>query len=157
MRVFIISLRKLIWVAAAVLILLVAGIVLLVTGPFETSGTYKQDKQSVAANAKPASNPFASPKPNLALDVKLEGTTADLKLITENFQFVRPQTDANAQPVFGQGHAHLYLDGKLIDQLDEPEVLLKRLPKGEHELRVELVYSNHVPYKIEASKTIQVQ
>ncbi|CAJ1002779.1 MULTISPECIES: hypothetical protein [Bacillales] len=156
MKVFIISLRNLILGGIVFLIVLVAGIILLVKDPLHASDPYSPGDQSVPASALTADPPAGAAKPSLNLDVKVEGDTAEVKLLTQNFQFVEDSGDAS-QAVFGQGHAHLYLNGEPKGMIYQPEFLLKKLPKGEHELRVELNYSNHLPYKVEAVKRIVVQ
>jgi hypothetical protein len=156
MKVFIVSLRNLILGGIVFLIVLVAGIVLLVKDPLHVSDSYRTEEPSVPASALPAAPPAGAAKPTLNLDVKVEGSTADVKLLTQNFQFVEDTGDPN-QAVFGQGHAHLYLNGEPKGMIYHPEFLLKKLPKGEHELRVELNYSNHLPYKVEAVQKFVVQ
>jgi hypothetical protein len=156
MKVMIISLRNLILGGLVFLIVLVAGVVLLVKDPLEVGSSYKPNEQSVQTSSK-GNQPFSSKKPSINLDVKVDGATAEVTLNTQNFRFVKESADPSATPVFGEGHAHLYLDGKSLGMVFSPEFLLKKLPKGEHELRVELNYSNHLPYKVEAVKMIQVK
>lgn len=157
MKVFIVSMRNLILGGIVFLVVLVAGIVLLVKDPLHISDSYRPDEASVTASANPMSQPAGSQKPSLNMDVKIDGTTADVVLLTKSFQFVKESEDMSAPPVFGQGHAHLYLDGEPKGMIYEPEFLLKKLPKGEHELRVELNYSNHLPYKVEATHKFVVK
>ena len=155
MKVFIISMRNLILGGIVFLIVLVAGIVLLVKDPLHVSDSYRPGTESVPASAMVA--PEDAAKPTLDLDVKVDGTTAEVSLLTQNFQFVDESESMNGTPVYGQGHAHLYLNGEAIDMVYQPEFLLKKLPKGEHELRVELNYNNHLPYKVEAVKYFTVE
>lgn len=155
MRVMIISLRNLIIGAVIFFFVLIAGIVLLVQDPLDVSSSYTPGADSIAASGQ-KDGVFSSEKPSLAMDVKLEGSSAEVTLITQNFKFVK--TDGSGKQVHGQGHAHLYLDGKLISKVYDPKFIVKKLPKGEHELRVELNYSNHLPYnKVEAVKILQVK
>lgn len=157
MKVFIVSMRNLILGGIVFLIVLVAGIVLLVKDPLNVSDSYRPGTQSVPASALPASRPAGSEKPSLDLDIKVEGTTAEVSLLTQNFQFVDEAASMNGTPVYGQGHAHLYLNGEALDMVYQPEFLLKKLPKGEHELRVELNYTNHLPYQVAAVKSFVVE
>jgi len=156
MKVMIINLRNLIFGGLVFLIVLVAGVVLLVKDPLEVGSSYQPNGQSVQTSSK-GSQPFSSEKPSVNVDVKLEGNTAAVTLLTQNFRFVKESAEPSATPVFGEGHAHLYLNGKSLGMVYSPEFLLKKLPKGEHELRVELTYTNHLPYKVEAVKMIQVK
>ncbi|WP_400163725.1 hypothetical protein ACAF76_011685 [Brevibacillus sp. TJ4] len=154
MKVFIVSMRNLILGGIVFLIVLVAGIVLLVKDPLNVSDSYRPGAESITASALPVETPGGAEKPSLYLDVSVDGTTADVSLLTQNFEFVE---DDMAIPIYGQGHAHLYLNGEEKGMIYQPEFLLKNLPKGEHELRVELNYSNHLPYKIEAVKYFVVE
>ncbi|WNC17317.1 hypothetical protein [Brevibacillus brevis] len=156
MRVFIVSMRNLILGGIVFLIVLVAGIVLLVKDPLHVSDTYRLGDESVTASTVPQQSGDAQ-KPSLNMDIKVDGTTAEVSLLTQNFQFVEENGDMSQQPVFGQGHAHLYLDGEAKGMIYHPEFLLKKLPKGEHELRVELNYSNHLPYKVESTQKFVVK
>jgi hypothetical protein len=152
----IISLRSLIIGAVIFFFVLIAGIVLLIQDPLDVSSSYLPERDSVPAASGGENHAFSSEKPSLAMDVKLEGTSAEVTLLTQNFKFVT--TDESGKQVHGQGHAHLYLDGKLIYKVYDPKFIVKKLPKGEHELRVELVYNNHLPYnKVEAVKMLQVK
>jgi len=150
MKVFIISMRNLILGGIIVLIVLVAGIVLLLKDPLNVSDSYRPVAESIPVSGLPVSDDGA--KPTLDMQVKVDGTTAEVTLLTQNFQFVNDST-----PVHGQGHAHLYLNGEPLDMVYQPQFVLKKLPKGEHELRVELNYSNHLPYKVEAVKYFTVE
>jgi len=155
MKVFIVSMRNLILGGIVFLIVLVAGIVLLVKDPLHVSDTYRPGDESITASTIPLTQPAGSEKPSLNMDIEVDGTTAEVSLLTQNFQFV--QDGMSQQLVFGQGHAHLYIDGEAKGMIYQPEFLLKKLPKGEHELRVELNYSNHLPYKVEATQTFVVK
>ncbi|GAA4708661.1 hypothetical protein [Brevibacillus fulvus] len=153
MKVMIISLRSLIIGAIVVFFVLIAGIVFLLQDPLDVSSSYLPEAESVPASSDYV-EPFSSEKPELALDVNVDGTTADVKLITQNFTFV----DDEAESVeHGKGHAHVYLDGKLVAMTHNPEFVVKNLPEGEHELRVELTYGNHMPYKVERVQLINVK
>jgi hypothetical protein len=157
MKVFIVSMRNLILGGIVFLIVLVAGIVLLVKDPLNVSDSYRPGDASVPASGVPMNQPVGSEKPLLNMDVKVDGSTAEVSLLTQNFQFVQENGDMSQTPVFGQGHAHLYLNGEAKGMIYYPEFLLKKLPKGEHELRVELNYSNHLPYKVEAIQKFVVK
>ena len=117
----------------------------------------KPDTESVFTTAPASGDGLITEKPELSLDVTVEGTTANVKMLTKNFEFLPISTETGEQLIHGQGHAHVYLNGQLKGKVDEAEFLLKQLPKGEHELRVELAYNNHLPYKVEQVRMIQVK
>ncbi|MEK3743506.1 hypothetical protein NST23_12540 [Brevibacillus sp. FSL K6-0770] len=159
MKVFIISMRNLILGGIVFVVVLVAGIVLLVKDPLHVSDSYRPGDTSVpTTTAKtPVSQPTDAAKPSLNMDISVDGTTAEVSLLTQNFEFVQESSELGQTPVFGKGHAHLYLDGESKGMIYHPEFMLKKLPKGEHEIRVELNYSNHLPYKVEATQKIVVK
>ncbi len=154
MKVFVISLRNLIIGAVVFLVVLIGVPLFLWKGSAGGSSSLKENQQAVMTAGV---NPFESPRPSLALDVTVDGTTADVKLLTQNFQFEPKGSKDSEKITHGVGHAHLYLDGTMIGKVYENEFLLKKLPKGEHELRVELVYGNHLPYQVEAVKILNVK
>ncbi|MBO8162943.1 MAG: hypothetical protein H0Z34_04370 [Brevibacillus sp.] len=156
MRVIVISLRNLIIGGAIFLLVLITGIVLLLSDPLDVSQSYQWDADSEAVPASAGAELYGSPKPTLTLDVDVNGNEAHVKMLTQNFRFVGSDSSESPQPAHGEGHAHLYLDGKFWQMLYGPEFKIKQLPEGEHEIRVELNYSNHLPYKVEAVKIIQV-
>lgn len=157
MKVIIINLRQLIVGIIVLLIILIAGIVLLVSDPLSVSDSYQPDTESIFATAPVSEDEAGSAKPELALDVTIEGTTANVKMLTKNFEFQPFNAETTDHAVHGQGHAHIYLDGQLKGKVDGAEFLLKQLPKGEHELRVELTYPNHLPYRVEQVRMIQIK
>ncbi|RNB58714.1 hypothetical protein AAFJ72_10395 [Brevibacillus gelatini] len=160
MKVFIISMRNLILGGIVFLVVLVAGIVLLVKDPLHVSDSYHPGEASVTASTNssaPPSQPAGTAKPSLNMDITVNGSTAEVSLLTQNFEFVQENGELGQTPVYGKGHAHLYLNGESKGMIYHPEFILKKLPKGEHEIRVELNYSNHLPYKVEATKKIVVK
>lgn len=56
-------------------------------------------------------------------------------------------TSANViDPVPGEGHAHLYVDGDLVTMIYKPTYPLPRLEPGAHELTVTLSTNDHLEY-----------
>lgn len=156
MRVFIINAKRLMIGAAVFLVVLIAGVVLLLNNSQDVSRS--ADPASVPASAEPVPSDFTNlDMPTLSLDVSVDGSKADVKLVTNNFQFVKDGMNEVAPAEHGKGHAHLYLDGKMIGIVYDQEFVLSKLPKGEHVLRVELAYSNHTPYKVQAEQKLNVK
>ncbi|MGD8189270.1 hypothetical protein ACQCN2_04635 [Brevibacillus ginsengisoli] len=153
MKVFVISLRNLIIGAVVGLFIIIGAIILVVKDPINVSSSFKPESSSIPT-ASP--NPFESPKPSLSLDVQQDGSTAHVKLITQNFKFEQQGSSDSTNVTHGMGHAHLYIDGTLIKQVYSPEFILKKLPEGEHELKVELVYPNHMSYQVSQTRILSV-
>ena len=77
----------------------------------------------------------------------------------ENFE-VTPE-NASTDPVDGQGHLHLYVDGERQMRFYNTELHLDDLTEGEHEITVEVSANNHSAYAvdgeaIQASATVTV-
>lgn len=67
-------------------------------------------------------------------------------LITENFRFA-PE-DASGPPVFGEGHAHVYVDDVLLGRAYGPWYHIPQLKPGPHSLYVTLNHNDHNEYSI---------
>ncbi len=78
----------------------------------------------------------------------------------ENFE-IAPER-ASSEPVDGQGHLHLYIDGKRTQRFYNTALHLDGLEAGEHTIEVEVSANNHSAYAIDgeairASETITVE
>jgi zinc transporter ZupT len=91
----------------------------------------------------PVPVPDGAPVPSIHLHIFPDKNSGwNLHLETRNFRFV----PAEKAPLFGEGHAHLYIDGKKVARVHSPWYHLDGLPPGQHTIRVELVNSQHAPY-----------
>lgn len=85
----------------------------------------------------------------------------NIEITTTNFRFA-PQNASTAH-VFGEGHAHIYVDGKKINRVYGNWYYLADIGgEGEHEIRVELSANNHSTYAqngemIDVTKTVTVE
>lgn len=80
--------------------------------------------------------------PGLAISVHKDPVIGwNLELVTENFEFV-PQA-AGFDPVPGEGHAHLYIDGQKVARLYGRWHHIPKLDPGKHKVVVTLNANNH--------------
>ena len=80
--------------------------------------------------------------PKLSINVTKDNKSGyNLKLTTSNFKFA-PE-NASSKDIDGEGHAHVYVDGKKINRLYGPDYYLGELSKGQHEIRVSLNTNDH--------------
>ena len=101
---------------------------------------------------------FSAAIPYLSLHVTkdvMEGW--NIQLITKNFRFA-PE-NANKRSISGEGHAHLFVDGKKVARLYSEWYHLDDLAPGPHVIRVTLNANNHADLVlqgqvIEASQAI---
>jgi hypothetical protein len=69
-----------------------------------------------------------------------------LHLITDHFRFA-PE-DASGPAVFGEGHAHVYIDDVLLGRAYGPWYHIPQLKPGPHTLYVTLNHNDHNEYSI---------
>ena len=101
-----------------------------------------------------------TPVPTLSIEVLPDPKSGyNLRLDTTNFTFAPEHVSTD--PVPGEGHAHLYIDGEKITRLYGPWYNMPEMAPGTHEIRVELSNNNHAPVAhngqiIEAMATVEV-
>jgi hypothetical protein len=96
--------------------------------------------------------PAGEVPPTLSLEVladPMKERTYSLHLRTEHFRFT-PEAVSRA-PVFGEGHAHLYVDDVLLGRIYGSWHHLPRLKPGKHEILVTLNWNNHDEYAVGGS------
>lgn len=70
-----------------------------------------------------------------------------IRLETTNFTFT-PE-NANKENVLGEGHAHLYVDGKLVSRIYGHHFHYRENLEGSHVFKVTLNGNNHADYVVE--------
>lgn len=93
--------------------------------------------------------------PSLAVTHKLEKDDLHLQLTVTNFSFSLENMGKDNKP--GEGHVHLYLDGKKVAKIFEPTYVLKDISSGKHEIVVELAHNNHDSYGVQEKFQIDVK
>ncbi len=63
---------------------------------------------------------------------------------------IAPEAEGS-DPVDGQGHLHLYVDGEKLTRLYGTDWHLSSLAEGSHEILVELSANNHMPYGVDGT------
>ncbi|MGZ0053039.1 hypothetical protein [Brevibacillus gelatini] len=94
-------------------------------------------------------------EPTLKVTYLLEQDDLQLKLAVTNFQF--SLENMGKENKHGEGHVHLYLDGKKIAKVFEPTYVVKDIPSGKHEITVELAHNNHESYGVSERFSIEVK
>jgi hypothetical protein len=67
----------------------------------------------------------------------------------DGFEFA-PES-VNSEPVDGEGHLHLYLDGERVSRMYGPWWHLSGLTEGRHEVMVEVSANDHSPYGVDGA------
>ncbi len=87
--------------------------------------------------------------PSIRMEViadPMEKRNYSLHIITENFRFAPESVSMNS--VFGEGHAHLYIDDVFISRIYSPWLHIPALKPGRHVIYVTLNFSNHDEYAV---------
>lgn len=93
--------------------------------------------------------------PTLAVTHTLNQDDLELKMAVTHFTFSLENMGKENRP--GEGHVHLYLDGKKVAKVFEPAYVLKDIPSGKHEVLVELAQNNHESYGVTQRISIEVK
>ena len=98
--------------------------------------------------------------PSLELEVRADLHSGwNAQLIIQNFAFSPEKTNQKVKA--GEGHAHLYINGKKLARVYGKWFHIPNLPKGNHKIRATLNANNHQTLAIdgkpiEATATIRV-
>jgi len=84
----------------------------------------------------------------------------NLRILTTNFRFAPEHV--NKPPVVGEGHAHVYVNGRKIARLYSPWMHVGALPKGKVDVSVTLNANTHGPLAVDGkalkvTKTVTVE
>lgn len=91
--------------------------------------------------------PAGQPAPTVRISVSKDPIAGwNLHVMTGNFRFA-PEHASGAH-VLGEGHAHLYIDGKKTSRLYGPWFHFGGLTAGKHEIKVSLNANNHADYAV---------
>lgn len=77
-----------------------------------------------------------------------------IEVVISPFQFKKP---TQSKKVNGEGHVHLFLNGKKVDEIYQAAFIVKGLPPGKHQLKVEIVHNDHSPYPIAKEFDVDIQ
>ena len=104
---------------------------------------------------KGTGEPAAIPTPTLEVTAEMQGRDLILQLKTEHFRFSRAKMGQDN--VYGEGHAHLYVDGRKVAKIFGHRYVLPDLPPGTHRIKVELAHHDHTPYGVAQTLDVTVK
>ncbi|SDP21978.1 hypothetical protein SAMN04487897_1497 [Paenibacillus sp. yr247] len=98
----------------------------------------------------------SSAKPAIDAQYKVDGRNVTITYQTTNFQLSADHMDkANVQ---GEGHLHLYVDGKQKAMIGKTGPLtLNNLAAGKHEIKLELQQNDHKDINVEKILNVEVK
>lgn len=103
------------------------------------------DEHMAIKPAMPADHDMSQMAPSIEASVTLNGTTAVVKYEVKNLKVSAEHYGLD--PVDGEGHSHVYLDGVKVTGLKEQSGTyeVKDLKPGKHVISVDLQQNNHKP------------
>ncbi|MBO8163185.1 MAG: hypothetical protein H0Z34_05585 [Brevibacillus sp.] len=92
--------------------------------------------------------------PELQVKHEVKGKDLHLQLSVSGFSF--SLENMGKQNKQGEGHAHLYVDGKKVAKIFDRHFVYRDLPPGRHQVVVELAHNNHESYGVKQSFAVEV-
>ncbi|NEW08795.1 hypothetical protein GK047_22625 [Paenibacillus sp. SYP-B3998] len=121
------------------------------TGVSKVTSTVAQPSKESSIKTAPAGT-----KPSIDAQINLDGRNATISYKTSNFQLSTDHMDK--KNVQGEGHLHLYVDGKQKAMLGtNAPVKLTNLTAGKHEIKLELQQNDHSDTNVEKIFNIEVK
>ena len=119
----------------------------LATGPFDSSERAPENAEGSMVHATLVDVPGGAVAPTIDLEVLKDPKSGwNARITTTDFQFAPEK--ASTEHVFGEGHAHIYIDGVKINRVYGEWYHLGVLSEGEHEVRAELSANDHSTYAV---------
>lgn len=94
-------------------------------------------------------------KPSLQVNHQLRGDDLHVQLEVKHFTF--SLENMGKENKYGEGHVHLYLDGKKVAKIFERTYVYADIPPGKHEVTVELAHNNHESYGVVRTFVIDIK
>ncbi len=90
----------------------------------------------------------SSSKKDERLIVNYEVKDQDIyvECFVKDFSFNRE--DIGSVKKEGEGHIHLYINGNKVDSIFQSSFIIKSLPSGTYNIKLELVHNDYTPYGI---------
>jgi hypothetical protein len=120
------------------------------------TSTTVQVKTETAGTGTKTSTTTTSAKPAIDANYKVDGKNVTITYQTSNFKL--SEEDMNKANVLGEGHLHLYVDGKQKAMIGKTGPLtLTNLTTGAHEIKLELQQNDHKEINVEKILNIVVK
>lgn len=101
------------------------------------------------------SSPQQQQTPTLDVTHHLMANQLHLQLKISSFTF--SLENMGKENRYGEGHVHLYVDGKKVAKIFEQQFVLKEIASGKHDVIVELAHNNHDSYGVKKAFEITVK
>ncbi|CAN7161851.1 DUF6130 family protein [Paenibacillus sp. LjRoot153] len=121
-----------------------------------TATTVQVKTETGTGTKTTATTTTTSAKPAIDANYKVDGKNVTITYQTSNFKL--SEEDMNKANVQGEGHLHLYVDGKQKAMIGKTGPLtLTNLTTGAHEIKLELQQNDHKEINVEKILNIVVK
>lgn len=119
--------------------------------------TYRtvEQRTPLQTEISPVLSPGHQQEPSLKVTHQLVGRDLHLQLKVTGFTFSLENMGKENHE--GEGHAHLYVDGKKVMKLFGSTSIWKDMKPGLHKVAIELAHNNHDPYGIKQEFEVEVK
>ncbi|MBM7659487.1 hypothetical protein JOC85_000254 [Bacillus mesophilus] len=93
-------------------------------------------------------------KENVTVRHNVKDKNVYVEVVIPGFNF---SSAPDKKKVDGEGYIHLYLNGKKVDEIHQAAFIVKGLPSGKHNLKIELVQNDSTSYGIEEEFSVTVE
>lgn len=91
----------------------------------------------------------------MKINYTVKGRDVYVECIVPGFSFVSDGEKSNRKD--GEGHIHVYANGKKIEDVNQAAFIIKGLPKGTHEITLQFVHNNQQPYQYHEKFTVDIK
>lgn len=88
------------------------------------------------------------------INYKVKGRDVFVECIIPGFTFIANERN---QVKKGEGHIHVYLNGKKIQDVNQAAFVIKDLPIGKHEIMLKFVQNDDKPYNYTKSFLVTIK
>jgi len=96
-----------------------------------------------------------SHQPTLEVSHTVEGNNINFQFKVEHFDL--SFENVSKEKVHGQGHIHLYLDGEKVAKVYDEQYVLKNVPQGTHDIKIELAHNDHESLGVVKNLKIEIK
>ncbi|WP_025026563.1 hypothetical protein [Caldalkalibacillus mannanilyticus] len=94
-------------------------------------------------------------QPSFEVTHEVKGQEVHMEFELQHFEL--SLKNVNKEKVNGQGHLHVYIDGEKVAKVYDKHFVLKNVPMGTHEIKIELAHNDHESLGIDKSFTVKIQ
>lgn len=101
---------------------------------------FTDEHEKVVVNSKQNDKRFQ-------VNYELKGEDIFIECLVKDFTFKRDKVGSFNKD--GEGHIHLYVNESKVDSIFQPSFIIKSLPSGTYNIKLQLVHNDLTPYGIE--------